>query len=118
MVRGEIPGGRIKSNIITFYLEKENFAFDNKVYLKINLDYMQNSIGLKELRENVETYVSEVKKGKSFIVVRRSKPIFKIAPPDDYEGPWETVVDFTKFYENGISARQLLKKLRLLDAKS
>lgn len=40
---------------------------------------MENTIvGLKELRGNINTYVSKVKKGDSFIVVRKSKPLFKI----------------------------------------
>ena len=76
---------------------------------------MKNLIGLKELRENVDTYVSEVQKGKSFIVMRRSMPIFRITPPDDTDELWETIVDFTQFYKNGIPARQLLKKLRSLN---
>lgn len=78
---------------------------------------MKNLIGLKELRENVDTYISGVRKGESFIVVRRSKPIFKITPPDDADELWETVVDFTEFYKDGIPAGQLLKKLRSLNGK-
>ena len=80
---------------------------------------MKNSIiGLKELRENTNSFISQVERGKSFIVVRRSRPIFKIAPPDETETMWETVVDFTEFYKDGIPARQLLKKLRSLNGKS
>ena len=79
---------------------------------------MKNLVGLKELRENVDTYISEVKKGKSFIVVRRSKPIFKIAPADEADELWETVIDFTGFYQDGIPARQLLRKLRSLHGRS
>lgn len=80
---------------------------------------MKNSmIGLKELRENAEAYISAVGKGKSFIVMRRSKPVFKIAPPDESDTQWETVVDFTEFYKDGIPARQLLKKLRSFNGKS
>ena len=75
-------------------------------------------IGLKELRENTGAFISQVERGKSFIVVRRSKPVFKIAPPDDADELWETVVDFTKFYKGGIPAGQLLKKLRSLNGKS
>ncbi|KKW17727.1 MAG: hypothetical protein UY60_C0033G0002 [Parcubacteria group bacterium GW2011_GWB1_50_9] len=74
---------------------------------------MEKLIGLKELRENVDRYVSEVKKGKSFLVVRRSKPLFKILPPDEEE-MWETVVDFTEYYKGGIPAGQLLRKLHSL----
>lgn len=80
---------------------------------------MKNSIiGLKELRENADTFISQVERGKSFIVVRRSKPVFKIAPPDEADELWETVVDFTEFYKNGVPAKQLLKKLRSLNEKS
>lgn len=79
---------------------------------------MENLIGLRELRENVDTYVSEVRKGRSFIVMRRSRPVFKIVPPDDSDELWETVVDFTKFYKDGIPARQLLKHLRSVNEKS
>ena len=76
---------------------------------------MKNAIiGLKELREKANVYISQVEKGKSFIVVRRSKPVFKISPPEDENEMWETVVDFTKFYKNGIPAGNLLKKLGAL----
>jgi len=72
---------------------------------------MNNAIiGLKELRENVEAYASEIKKGKSFIVVRRSRPLFKISPPDEEEN-WETVVDFTKVKKGGIFVKDLLSCL-------
>ncbi len=79
---------------------------------------MKNLIGLKELRENVGQYIAEVKKGKSFVVVRRSRPVFKISPPDEDSELWDTVVDFTEFRKDGIPARNLLKKLRLLNEKS
>ena len=44
------------------------------------------------------SYISGVEKRKSFIVVRRSRPIFRLAPIDVWgdEGVWEQVVDFTK----------------------
>jgi len=79
---------------------------------------MKNAIvGLRELREDIESYIAEVKKGKSFIVVRRSKPVLKISSPDDEE-MWERIVDFTTIHKNGVSAREILKGLRKLDAKS
>lgn len=71
---------------------------------------MNNLIGLKELRENVDAYVSQVRKGKSFIVVRRSRPLFRISPPDE-EALWETVIDFTKVKKGGIPIDQLLARL-------
>lgn len=76
---------------------------------------MQTSIvGLKELRENTEKYISQVKRGKSFTVVRRSKPLFKVSPVDEWgdEGIWETVGDFKKLFPGGVSAERLLKALK------
>jgi len=77
----------------------------------------QHILGLKELRENMEKYASRVKKGESFIVVKRSKPIFKIVPSESEE-QWETVVDFTKINKSGVPAKEVLKALRQLNARS
>lgn len=66
-------------------------------------------LGLKELRENLSEYEKQIRKGRSFIVMKRSKPIFKIGPVD--EGGWETVIDFTKFRNDGIPAKELLARL-------
>lgn len=71
---------------------------------------MKSIIGVKELRENLEVYEKQVKQGRSFIVMKRSKPIFKIAPVIDEE--WETVIDFTQFRKQGISVDELLQKLK------
>ena len=71
-------------------------------------------IGLKELRENTEKYISEISKGKSFIVLRKSKPLFTISPPDEDESMWEPVIDFTKINKNGVSANIILKRLKTL----
>ena len=67
-------------------------------------------VGLKELRENVENYITEVGKGKSFTVMRRSKPIFKISPPET-EDAWEPVIDFTKIQKGGVRIHDILKRL-------
>ncbi len=72
---------------------------------------MQNLIGLKELRERTDTYITEVQKGKSFIVVRRSKPVFKLSPPDEDTEAWERVVDLTKVKKGGVALRDLLSRL-------
>lgn len=74
----------------------------------------QKTVGLKELRENTEKYISEVEKGKSFTVLRRSKPLFMITPVEQ-ESLWETVVDFTTINKQGISAEAVLKSLRVLE---
>jgi len=75
-----------------------------------------NIVGLKELRYNLETYIAEVKKGKSFIVVRRSKPVLKISAPDEADELWERVADFTTIHKRGISAKKLLAELHRLNA--
>ncbi len=51
---------------------------------------MKNIIGIKELRQNIDKYTAHVKKGEVLIVMRRSKPLFKITSVD--EGEWEEVV--------------------------
>ena len=71
-----------------------------------------NIVGLKELREHTARYISAVEKGASFTVVRRSRPIFTIAPVSADEGDWETVIDFTEINPEGISARALLKRMK------
>jgi prevent-host-death family protein len=73
---------------------------------------MNQIVGVKELRENLPAYVDAVQDGKSFTVVKRSKPIFKIIPIDeDDDGQWERVVDFTKINKDGVDAREVLNHL-------
>ena len=69
----------------------------------------QQIVGLKELRENIDKYATRVKKGQSLVVMRRSKPLFKITPVEDEE--WEEIIDFTKIRKGGISAKELLSRL-------
>ncbi len=71
---------------------------------------MNTIIGLKDLRENLGSYEKMIKAGRSFIVMKRSKPIFTIGPVEDVG--WETVIDFTKFRKKGISAQELLSRLK------
>lgn len=73
---------------------------------------MDNIVNLKELRENMAKYAKRVEKGDSFIVIKRSKPLFRISPINE-EG-WETVIDFTQFKKEGISANELLERLKSL----
>ena len=68
-------------------------------------------LGLKELRENMQKYASRVEKGESFIVVKKSRPLFKISSLDEDKELWETVIDFTKIRKGGIPAEELLAKL-------
>mgnify|MGYP001597088981 FL=1 len=71
---------------------------------------MANIIGLKELRQHVDFYAEAVKKGKTFVVVRRSKPLFKITPPEESE-IWESVIDFTKMKKGGFLIKDLLTRV-------
>jgi prevent-host-death family protein len=72
---------------------------------------MQNIIGLRDLRENVAKYAQQVADGKSFIVVRQSKPLFKITPIIEDEESWEEVVDFTKIKKGGVNINELLTRI-------
>ena len=73
-------------------------------------------VGVKELRYNLDEYIAEVHKGRSFTVVRRSKPVFKISPIDTWgdEGKWETVIDFGP---KGMSAEKVLRMLKKIDGQ-
>lgn len=78
-------------------------------------------IGLKELRTNTEKYIGAVKRGRSFTVVRRSAPVFHIAPVPVDEwgdtGTWETVLNLRGEPSGGIEARKLLRMMQKIDAK-
>ena len=73
-----------------------------------------NIVGVKKLRQNLDEYISQVDKGKTFTVFRRSKPVFKITPVIPEEDMWETVIDFTKIKKGGVpltEVRQALSRL-------
>lgn len=72
---------------------------------------MDQIINLKDLRENVAAYAKRIEKGHSFLVMKRSRPLFRISSPKNEEG-WETVIDFTKFRKGGIPASDVLKMLK------
>lgn len=72
---------------------------------------IKNIIGLKELRNNADKYIKQVKRGRSFIVLRKSSPIFKISPVSDDTEVWEEVVDFTKIKRGGVSIKELIGRL-------
>jgi len=71
---------------------------------------MENIIGLKELRINMSKYVKKIAKGTSFIVFKRSKPLFKICPIAKDE-VWEEVIDFTKIKKGGVDIKDVLSRL-------
>ncbi|MBU1164231.1 hypothetical protein KKA15_01540 [Patescibacteria group bacterium] len=78
----------------------------------INTSNIKKSIvGLRELRENIESYISKIEKGDSFIVFKKSKPVFKISPADEETEAWEPVIDFTKLKKGGVSIKEILSRL-------
>ena len=74
-------------------------------------NYNHSLVGLKKLRQNIDTYINAVEKGQSFIVVRKSKPVFKISSLDEADELWEPLVDFTKIKKGGIALKVLLSRL-------
>ena len=70
---------------------------------------MENIVTLKNLRENMQDYAQKVQKGYSFIVFKRSKPLFRITPIEG--GVWEEVIDFTKIRKGGVHLEELLRRL-------
>lgn len=71
---------------------------------------MDKIIGLKDLRENLPAYAEKIGRGSCFVVVKKSKPLFRICPIED-ESLWEDVVDFTKIKRGGVDALEILKRL-------
>jgi len=71
---------------------------------------MENLVALKDLRLNMEKYAAQVKAGKTFIVLKQSKPLFKLTPLDDDEC-WEEVIDFTKIKKGGVDIDSILAAL-------
>jgi antitoxin (DNA-binding transcriptional repressor) of toxin-antitoxin stability system len=82
---------------------------------------MTKIINLKDLRLNMDSYIAQVKKGNSFLVMKRSEQAFLISPfefeevdeKEDAKG-WKTLIDFTKLTKDGkgIDAHKLLAMLR------
>jgi len=75
-----------------------------------------NLVSLRELREQFPKYIDAVAKGRSFMVVKRSKPIFQITPIGEEEG-WETVIDFTQIRKGGVNVQKVLSRIRAIKQK-
>lgn len=67
-------------------------------------------IGLKELRDRLAEYIAGVEDGKSFIVVKHSKPVFRMTPVEE-EDLWEPVIDFTTIKAGGVDINGVLSRL-------
>lgn len=80
---------------------------------------MAKTIAIKNFRNNISAIADKVGKGQEFIVIRRSKPAFKVVPvgiDEDDDGSWETIVDFTNGGKtNGMNPKDVLKVLKKLN---
>ena len=67
----------------------------------------------------MSTYIKHAEQGKSFTIVRRSRPIFRLIPVDVWgdEGTWETVVDFRKINPRGVPIDDVISSLERLNAQ-
>lgn len=70
---------------------------------------MENIIGLKEFRMNIEKYARVAQRGTSVVVARRSKPIFRVSQVEDDN--WEEIIDFTRINKGGVDINDLLSRL-------
>ena len=75
-------------------------------------------IGLKELRENTNQIIKRIDKGETILVVKKSKPIFKLSPVKGESEIWETVADFTEIAPEGVPAERVLAALKKMNAKN
>ena len=78
---------------------------------------MDDTISIKNLRENLSDVADKAENGKCFTVVRRSKLSFKIVPfTSDADEKWETVVDFTEGgKKSGVKIDDALKVLKKMN---
>jgi antitoxin (DNA-binding transcriptional repressor) of toxin-antitoxin stability system len=74
---------------------------------------MENIIGLKEFRLNIDKYAKIASKGKSITIFKRSKPLFKVSAVEDANnGEWEEVIDFTKIKKGGVKIDDILTRIK------
>ena len=59
--------------------------------------------------KNIQKYAKKIKLRQSFIVFKKSKPLFKISPTE--KNLWEKVIDFTKTEKKGINIKKILQHL-------
>ncbi len=71
---------------------------------------METIVGLKEFRSAIDFYAKAAQKGRNFVVVKRSKPLFRVLPLNGEEN-WEEVIDFTKIKKGGVNIREILSRL-------
>ena len=72
-------------------------------------------IALKDFRLNAQSYIDKVAKGESFVVVKRSRPAFRIDP---IEEQWETIADFSDLPGGGLKLDEFISRLDSLDGQN
>ena len=67
---------------------------------------INNIIPFKDFRLNAGKYIKALEKGMSFVVVKRSRAVFRLEPMGE---KWETFIDFTNGGQSkGIEVGKLL----------
>ena len=77
--------------------------------MSINNITKEQIVPFKEFRLNALKYITALEKGQSFLVIKRSRPVFRLEPIGEM---WETIGDFSSVRGGGISAKKLLKALK------
>jgi antitoxin (DNA-binding transcriptional repressor) of toxin-antitoxin stability system len=77
--------------------------------MNTKISLKEKIVGFKDFRLNASKYIDALSKGQSFLVIKRSRPAFRMEPVDEV---WETVGDFTTLSGGGISANKLLDALK------
>ncbi len=75
------------------------------------MEQPETIVGVRDLRKNLESYISQIAQGRSFIVVKRSKPVFIITPIGAGDDTWEEIVDFTKIKKGGVKIEEILSRM-------
>ncbi len=65
-------------------------------------------IPFKEFRLNAGKYIDALAKGQSFLVMKRSRPAFRLEPVEEV---WETIGDFTTMPGGGVPINDLIKAI-------
>lgn len=71
------------------------------------MDYLQ----FTTLRNSAKEYFDEVEKGKSFIIIRKGKPIAKVIPFKEPVQGWKRSINKVTL-KNGIDSSVILRQIR------
>lgn len=71
------------------------------------MDYLQFTV----LRNSAKEYFDEVEKGKSFVIIRKGKPIAKVIPFKETIQGWKRPITKVKL-KSGIDSSVILRQIR------